>query len=175
MSPEVVRGELYVLPASSFRSQRGDESCAASIWTRKSNAGSMPNGACSSAVATHRTRTRQDSRGRSTWSRSARSTTPIRGGRCRCRALPDPCRSGNVPGARRVPGGPDAGPTGPPLVLGSSRGAGGRAAQPRPDLRLVRAAPGKLYIWSTGCLVMLRRSGRHADWRPTSQKISFRI
>jgi hypothetical protein len=26
MSPQVVRGELYVLPASSFRSQRGDES-----------------------------------------------------------------------------------------------------------------------------------------------------
>jgi hypothetical protein len=44
----------------------GDESCAASIWTTTSNAGSMRRGACSSAVATHRTPTKRDSRGRST-------------------------------------------------------------------------------------------------------------
>jgi hypothetical protein len=93
-----VRGELYVLPASSFRSQTGDESCAASMWTTTSSVGSMPRGACSSAVATRRTRNSRDSRGLSTWSRSARSTTPTPGDRCRCRVLPVPCRSANVRG-----------------------------------------------------------------------------
>jgi hypothetical protein len=76
----------------------GDQLCAASIWTTTSNAGSMPRGACSSAVATRRTRTSRDSRGPSTWSRSATSTTPTSGDRCRCRVLPVPCRSANVRG-----------------------------------------------------------------------------
>ena len=76
----------------------GDQLGAASIWTTTSIAGSMPRGACSSAVATHRTRTSRDSRGLSTWSRSARSTTPTPGDRCRCRILPVPCRSANVRG-----------------------------------------------------------------------------
>jgi hypothetical protein len=44
-------------------------------WTTTSNAGSMPNGACSSVAVTLRTPTRRDSRGPSTWSRSGRSTT----------------------------------------------------------------------------------------------------
>jgi hypothetical protein len=47
----------------------------------------------------HRTPTRRDSRGPSTWSRSARSTTPTPGSRCRSRGLLGPCPSGNVRGA----------------------------------------------------------------------------
>jgi hypothetical protein len=43
---------------------------------------------------------RRDSRGPSTWSRFARSTTPTPGGRCRCRGLLVPCRSANVRGGR---------------------------------------------------------------------------
>jgi hypothetical protein len=63
MSPEGVRGELYVLPASHCRSQRGDEACDACTWTTTSNAGWMPRGACSSPLAIHRTPTRPDSPG----------------------------------------------------------------------------------------------------------------
>ena len=48
----------------------------------------MPLGASPSRAAIHRTLTRRDSRGPSTWSRSARSTTPTPEGRHRCRALP---------------------------------------------------------------------------------------
>jgi hypothetical protein len=51
-----------------------------------------------SRVATRRTPTERGSRGPSTWSRSASSTTPTPGGRCRCHVLPVPCRSANVRG-----------------------------------------------------------------------------
>jgi hypothetical protein len=82
----------------------------------------MPRGACSSAVATHRTPIRRDSRGPSTWYRSVSSTTPTHGGRCRCRAFPVPCRSENVLADR----GPAAGSVGSstreyPSAHGASR------------------------------------------------------
>lgn len=71
------------------------------MWRATFSAGSMPRGACSWAVATHRTPTRRDSRGRSTWCRSARSTTLIPGSRCRCRVLPVQYPSANVRGVRK--------------------------------------------------------------------------
>jgi len=56
-----------------------------------------------SAVATRRTRISRDSRGPSTWSRSAKSTTPTLGDRCRSRGLLVPCQSANVRVGRDLP------------------------------------------------------------------------
>jgi hypothetical protein len=82
--------------ASGTPSLWATRTCAASTSTTSSNAGSMPPGEWSSRLATPRTQISRDSPGPSTWSRSASSTTPTLGGRCRCRALLVPCPSANV-------------------------------------------------------------------------------
>jgi hypothetical protein len=104
MSPETVRGELYVPRASSLRSQRrgrvmrcqhvdDDTQCRMDATRRVLIGGGDPPDPDQAGL-----------RGPSTWSRSARSTTPTPGGRCRCRVLPVPCRSANVRGGS--PGSP---------------------------------------------------------------------
>jgi hypothetical protein len=89
------------------------------------------------------TQTSRDSRGRSTSSRSARSTIPIPGGRCRCRALLRQRPSGNVRDCSLRP----AGPRPPSVPVGSWGPAATRgtrcpsASATRPRRR--RGGPGR--------------------------------